>query len=354
MDILIYGAGESGKKLLRSLKKYKDIHVVGFIDILKKEKLEEIPIINLEKAKDYYNTCPIVISVANFYDRRRIYEDLKSKGFQKIYIYLRKDFCKEKDFFKCECIELDSISENVLFYAEMGIIDFCNLNCKGCNHYSPIFEKKYPDFDKRMEDVKKIASLYNDILEFGLIGGEPLLSPDIEQYIISTRKLLPKTEIQIVTNGLLIPKLEQKILKCISENNITISISQYFPTVKIINSIRKQLEQFSIDYVLKPVASKEKFYKTLCLNKDNIYEKKCISQGCINICDGRIAKCPSVLYIEELNKKFCTHFPNDGIYNLEDFWNGQELNLKLERKIPLCEYCISYQIDWEMCSREKN
>lgn len=353
MDILIYGAGGAGKKLLRILENYSGIKVAGFIDSVKKGSIENIPILTLQDINVHHKFMPIVISVANFYEKRKIYENLKNMDIRNIYSYLRKDYCSKKDFFTGECISLNQISENSLFYAEMGIIDFCNLNCKGCNHYSPIFEKKYPNVDARMRDVERIADLYDDIVEFGLIGGEPFLNPDVEEYIKRTRDLLPKTEIQMVTNGLLIPKLEDRILECIKENSITIAISQYAPTLKMIDKVKSRLEKYNIDYVLKPAMSKKKFYKTLSLDKDSIYEKKCISQGCINICDGKIAKCPSVLYIGELNKKFDVQFPNEGIYSLDSFSDGRELNVALEKSIPLCDHCINYQIDWEPCSNEQ-
>lgn len=353
MDILIYGAGGAGRKLLHTLENYNEIKVAGFIDCVKKDSIENIPVLTLQDIIECYKFMPIVISIANFYEKRKIYEKLKTLGWENIYSYLRKDYCSKKDFFAGECVSLNQISENSLFYAEMGIIDVCNLNCKGCNHYSPIFEKKYPNVDVRIRDVERIVELYDAIVAFGLIGGEPFLSPDIEEYIKRTRNLLPKTEIEMVTNGLLIPKLDSRILECIKDNNITISISQYVPTLKIIDKIKSRLEEYNIDYVLKSAMSKKKFYKTLSLKKDSIYEKKCISRGCINICDGKIAKCPSVLYIDELNKKFDVEFPNEGIYSLDSFSDGRELNLALEKRIPLCEHCINYQIDWEPCSKEQ-
>lgn len=353
MEILIYGAGQDGNKLLQSLECYKDIEAGGFIDAVKEGCIRGIPIMKLSGIPEQQKNNPVVIAVGNFNEKRKIYRKLKSLGFSEIYLYLKKDYCHSHNFFDGECVLLNNISENSLFYAEMSIIDFCNLNCKGCNHYSPIFERKYPDVNARIKDVEMIAGLYDDVVEFGLIGGEPLLSPDIEEYVRQTRKLLGKTRIQMVTNGLLIPRMDKKILECISENNITIAVSQYVPTLKIIDKIRNRLEEYGIDYVLKPARSKEKFYKTLSLKKDSIYERKCISDSCVNICDGKIAKCPSVLYIEELNRQFGTQFPEEGIYKLSDFSDGHEINAAIEKTIPLCGHCVDYQIDWEPCGSEK-
>ena len=283
MDIIIYGAGYYGKKMLHCTRDYEKINVIGFIDSLKEGIYEGIPIMKI--SDDIDKSIPIVISVAEFEERYQIYIQLKEVGFQHIYYYLRKKYSSKKSFFESECVSLENIGENTLFYAEMSINDFCNLNCKGCNHYSPIFERKYPDLNTRIKDVEKISNLYDNVLEFGLIGGEPLLNPMIKDYIKKTRQLLPNTVIQMGTNGLLIPKLKEDVLCCISDNNIIFAISEYAPTSEIIKETERILVSHKIDYILKSAVFKEKFYKTLSLKRDSVYEKKCISKGCINICE---------------------------------------------------------------------
>ena len=41
---------------------------------------------------------------------------------------------------------------------------------------------------------------------------EPLLNPEIEKYIIQTRQCFPKSEIQIITNGLLLLQLSDRMM----------------------------------------------------------------------------------------------------------------------------------------------
>ena len=79
------------------------------------------------------------------------------------------------------------------------------------------------------------------------------MNPDIISYIEETRKILPDTMIQIVTNGLLIPKLSQEVWKAIYENRIVISISEYEPTHSMINRIKDILEEHDVAYILLPL-----------------------------------------------------------------------------------------------------
>lgn len=351
MDIIIYGAGNLGNRLYRRVKKYKNINVVGFADTYKKGFVEDIPIVDVLVEKEKYRNYPIVIA-GGFVARKEIWEKLNIEGFTHIYCWLMKEYNYKNDFLEGECVSFIPMTENSLFYAEMSVIDYCNLNCKGCTHYSAIFEKSLPDMDARLYDIEYLTKIYDHIAEFGLIGGEPLLHPEIERFVTKVRRIIPTTQIQMVTNGLLLLKIEDKVLECLHDNNITVAISEYIPTLKIIGKIRKRLEKYKIDYVLKSSDSKSKFYKTLSLKKNSIYPHKCISRGCVNLVDGKIARCPTLLYVEALNKRFSTFFPTDGIYKIKDYVEGKQLNLDLEKRVSLCDYCVDYQFDWEPCGKE--
>ena len=89
-----------------------------------------------------------------------------------------------------------------LNYLEINIVDQCNLNCKGCAHFSNICDNNFVLLDKYKHDLEMIAEkfcLYN----FRLLGGEPLLHPQLSELVDTTRKILPNSRIIIVTNGLL-------------------------------------------------------------------------------------------------------------------------------------------------------
>ena len=356
MDIILYGAGEQGKVILEKIKRYKDVNIIGFFDTFKTGTHEGLPILNMVENSTKYENTPIVLSsIAGFAQtRKEIYYRLKELGFKHIYYHWNKTFCNGDDFLRDECIGLNPKGDNILFYAEMSIIDSCNLNCKGCNHYAAIFPKRVPDFDARIKDILKLREIYDDVIEFGLIGGEPLLNPDTDLYIKRIKKILPNTKLQMVTNGLLIPTIPEKILQTIRNYGVLLVISEYIPTSKIMDKIEERLRKFKIDYEIRAVDIKKKFYKTLSLTKDSRYPKKCISRGCTNIWEGKIARCPTVLYIEELNRKFGTQFPSEGIYNLSDYTDGKSLNEDLSKKLPLCDYCIEYVFDWEQCGQKVN
>ena len=72
---------------------------------------------------------------------------------------------------------------------EMHIVDHCNLNCKGCAHFSNICNNNMLDIDKYSKDLDKISRHFN-VYYFRLLGGEPLLHPKLKEIVKTISFLL--------------------------------------------------------------------------------------------------------------------------------------------------------------------
>lgn len=352
MDILIYGAGKYCENLLKIVNHYTSVNVVGIADSnIHGEKYGYTILDILDTQEKIFPEAVIVIAMANASNALEIARRLENKGYLKIYLYLNKRKTFINDFIDGECIPLNHLEDMILPSIELHTVDFCNLNCKGCAHFSPLFEKKIPDFNIRIRDLFLLKELFCRILMVSLLGGEPLLNPELHQYLIEARKYFPNEEIQIITNGILLLKVDDKLLKIISENRITVVISEYEPTHKIIAKIEERLQKFQIDYSVREMGIKERFNRPLSIVANSRYNKKCISEGCTAICDGKIARCPTLLYINKFNEKFGQTLPDYGILDLMDYKDGQTLLNKLKEKVPLCKYCIDNEIKWEVCGK---
>lgn len=341
MDIYLYGTGTFGKKAYGLLKKYNDVCVKGFIDTYCTEKV--IQGISVYHIEDIKKDAIIVICIAGLTE---VYEMLKERRYTNVYAFTAIKNDKTGKFLKDYCVNCNIWNGNVLPYAEIHIVDFCNLNCKGCTHFSPLFEKKLPDTEQRKNDIKLLSSKFTNIFRFRLLGGEPFLNPDIGEYVEYTRECMPNTVISIVTNGILIPKLDKKIFEIIRKNNISIIISGYEPTMKMIEKIKYTLEKEDIIYEINKV---EKFNKPLVIRSDMPLPKLCISKTCVNIYNGKIGRCPTLMYIDILNSRFATEFPNEGIMALDGQLTSDEIMNNLRKKVPLCDYCVKNDMEWSMC-----
>ena len=242
-------------------------------------------------------------------------------------------------------------------YLETNIIDGCNLNCKGCTHFSPLFRRDeiYP-LETFRSDVCKLSQIL-DVQRFRLLGGEPLLLKNLDEYIYIARKYFPQTNLRIVTNGLLIPTLPQKILDAIRNNNCCVDITAYAPTLKIANKIKTVLETNKIVFKLSNSAKNE-FKVFMRLNSGSIPEKSravCINNSCRFLRNGKIYKCP----IDALSYRFAEMF---GIENyphstgIDIYAENFSLLIKmLDDNVELCHWCSEKvrQISWTPTSNPK-
>ena len=350
MDIWIYGAGKRCDHLMEKLSLYPDINVVGVADSFFRGERYGFTVSDLLHNDD--ENCPkdsvVVITIAKPKDVLRVARALQLKGYSNIYFYLEKTMCFQ-GFLNGECRPILSILESVFPSLEMHVVDYCNLNCAGCLHFSPLFPKKAPPFDRRIQDLKTMKNLFHDILLLYLLGGEPLLNKDVCRYMMEARRLYPDAEIQLITNGLLLPKMEEDFFVCAHDYQITIVISVYPPTSKILDIITGRLQQNHIDYILRDSNERRSFNRPLSMRKNSVWERCCLSDGCTAVCDGKIARCPTLLYINKFNEFFKENLPSAGIYSLTEFDNGETLKKQLEERIPLCDYCVRNDMPWHTC-----
>lgn len=346
MKIVIYGAGRFGRIALERLEEYgMKSEVVGFADSRKQGEYMGIPIISVDTL-DKESVC--VIAIDNGKEAIAVQEILTRKEFKNIYWFRPElEKCAGDSFFKKYCKRLQG---SILPQVEMHIMDACNLNCRGCAHYSPIFEREIPDFDDRIRDVKLLKEKFDAILKFFILGGEPFLNPEVGKYAQAIREILPDSDIIIVSNGLLIPSAPQDVLKAIKDAGASIEISEYEPTHRMIDDIKKTLDEAGITCVMRELDSKQKFNLPLSLKEHE--EKYCISDGCISIWNGKIARCPQVMYIEHFNKHFDTSFPTSGVLDLRNCPERGELKRQLEKDVPLCKYCAKNEVKWGICGKK--
>jgi uncharacterized radical SAM superfamily Fe-S cluster-containing enzyme len=110
---------------------------------------------------------------------------------------------------------------------EIHVCEHCNLNCKGCGHFSPLAKKHFLDPAVFERDCRQLSKLSNRRVELiDLMGGEPLLHPQITKIFEIARMYFDDT-IQLVTNGILLEKQNDVFWESCRRQRIDILISRY-------------------------------------------------------------------------------------------------------------------------------
>lgn len=270
------------------------------------------------------------------------------------------EFCKSETFGS-------NISENIIDSMEIHIVEHCNLQCDHCWHFSNIAEPSFYDVEKYDKDIEALSNAISggELKQFKLLGGEPLLHPEINELVKITRKHLKNTSLSVVTNCILLTSMDESFWKTLADNNVNISPTVY-PILIDWDGIANKAEKYNISLVtlegkkIKNFRKKKKlkyFSKlTLDLNgeqKTNRPDCK-FKNGCMNYIDGKLYRCfiPSNIY--HFNKKFGTDLQvSQGDYiNLYEINNIKELKKRIDawsHDYPFCRYCkdfSEYNIMW--------
>lgn len=230
------------------------------------------------------------------------------------------------------------------FGVEYHLVDSCNLNCAGCSHYSSLIDDKIiVSLDKIIKDLNLLKDKVGDNLKWlRLLGGEPLLHPNLNECLIKIRELFPNINITIVTNGILLKTIKKDFYDICKNCNIELAITNY-GIIKNLGSMIVSLNKSGIRtrYYKSP---KIWHYQHIRLTNERIdCLTKCIYKNiCNNYRYGKIYLCPHIAYIEYFNKYFNKNIQlNETDYiDLNDIKDFDELIERLNNAQP--NFCYQY------------
>lgn len=242
--IFFFGIGRIGEILYRFCCDFMDIE--GFIDnSLHKQGYMKYSkkIWGLQEFLNKYKYENVYIIITSNQHEIEIAKQLKSNGLKEI-----KDFCFYKDLFKSIFYDTNQVLQG---YVELYITDRCTLNCKHCALLLPFIEqRKNVDIEKIKQDVNAYFSIVDKVMEFRILGGEPLLYDNLACLLkfLKDNYSSKIMQIKVVTNGTLIP--QKNILELMNKYDIELNISNY--NVDASQNIRTQLinllKEYKISY----------------------------------------------------------------------------------------------------------
>jgi hypothetical protein len=232
--------------------------------------------------------------------------------------------------------------------AEYNVVEHCNLKCALCDHSSPLLPRKFADLESFRADLRVLSSVLH-LDELKLLGGEPLLHPDLVSFLQVARESGLAERITLVTNGVLLHRADPKIFDWID----MLWISTY-PGVKIradLTALRKLAQERGFRLRLKAIAA----FRQTALNSRNgndalvsrIYRSCHLAHvwSCHTIHEGRYFKCSPAPFLQPrmaLRGTAVDNRPRDGVAIHGNPMLRSDLERYLASAEPLeaCFYCL--------------
>lgn len=235
-------------------------------------------------------------------------------------------------------------------YIQIRIVNHCNLNCKYCGSCCNVNEEhKYVDTAKFERDLKRLKHYLPRIESIKVLGGEPLLHPEIVKIMEIIRSYYPDSYLEIATNGLLLLQLSHATYKKFNELDVVVHISEYDPFYSIKDEALNVLDSNGTKYYLTPVG---KFF----INKKRKWSsdiKKsydiCKCRDCLDFSDGMLMRCSIAWGMLKLNRQFGCEFElveGEDCLNLYDEVDVDTFMEKVCKPGHLCGYCVDTALKW--------
>lgn len=231
------------------------------------------------------------------------------------------------------------------FGVEYHLVDSCNLRCAGCSHYSSLLDQlSYIPIETVKKEMELLFRRTDNGLQLKwlrLLGGEPLLHPEITQCIEYIRSRFPYTRITLVTNGIKLDKMEESFYRACYECDITIQVTDYFiidmeKTFSLLEekNVKAELYRTCKTWNYQNIRMTQEIYD--CFT--NCYHKIM----CPNYRKGCIYLCPQMAYLEIFNNTFNTNIPinKNEFINLNEIDNFEELIRRFDALHP--DFCSNY------------
>ncbi|MCM1235338.1 MAG: radical SAM protein [Ruminococcus flavefaciens] len=230
---------------------------------------------------------------------------------------------------------------------EVHLVDHCNLNCQMCDHFSPLAKKNFLSPQEYEKDVIRLAEIFENQAKYiRLLGGEPLLHPDIIKFFQISRLHFPDTSLELYTNGLLLPTQNSDFWNACQKFSVIIYVTKY--PIDFEYSKSDLLAQY-YNVKLIYVNQRDEVIKTSwCLplditgKQDSVesFSKCDMGNVCIFLKNGCLYPCtvaPNIIHFNQYFNKNLQITARDciNIYHAD----ANDILKFLACPIPFCKYC---------------
>ncbi len=277
--------------------------------------------------------------------------------FRKFLPMLENNFNNELQKLENEVTKL--IPKTIINFG-VPLVEHCNLKCCGCDHFAPIAEQSFANIGVFQNDFERLSELFNGVAgKIGLLGGEPLLHPQVKDFLCISRKHFPKARIRIVSNGILLLKQKKEFWESCRQNNIIVEITKYPINLKF-DEMQKVASIFGVSMEFRDDTGEvQKTSYHIPLDVEGRQDAssnfiKCFHANfTIFLKNHKLYTCTVAPNIDHFNKYFNMDLPISDMdsFDIYKAQSAQEIFEFLSKPIPFCKFCYvekrSFGHKWE-------
>ncbi len=308
--VIIFGAGVVAEALYYACAK-KGIKVECFCDnnINKtKSDLCDTKVFHTQDLKAKYKNAVFLISAADIKD---VINQLVSLSYSKWYPtrLLLKDFnvyqyqfSAPQDFVEyavstCLLCQDNYLSQDKLFLRSVDLIitERCSLKCRDCSNLMQYYRKPADcDINELMLSIESFCGIVDEVNEFRVIGGEPLMNKD---FFFVMKRLIDEPKVRkivVYTNGTIVPRPEQ--IELLKSKKVLFIITDYGKLSKKLDGLIRLLEQDKIAYYVQKArgwtdCAKITEHRRSSKEQKEVF-KNCCAKNTFTLSCGKLYRCP--------------------------------------------------------------
>ena len=230
---------------------------------------------------------------------------------------------------------------------ELNVTHHCNLTCRGCTHLSPTVAKSSMSPETVLRDLTDLSHSMK-VRFVSILGGEPLLHPDIINVIKAARESDISPNIRVTTNGVMLPRMAEEFWAQVDE----VQISEY-PGVELaeeqIEACTRLAEKYETRFVIWRYEEFREGYSETGTDDSKLISRiysTCLQAhawDCFTVQDGHFFKCPPSVFLPRVlgTSQLADPFA-DGI-RIEpkpEFADQILAYLKSTKPLAACRHCL--------------
>ena len=214
---------------------------------------EKFPKARLIIASQHIQDCIeqlTLLDTMNFYSPLEL---LKNYDIEKFDHKISNSYLKARISVCTKSHEMYLNDENKIYMRsiDLMITTRCSLKCESCSNLMQYYvDPKNTDYENILQSLNILSQNVDEIAEFRIIGGEPLMNRAWSQIVEGISDRYPGREIFIYTNGTIAPR-DDKLVN-LKGKKVNFIITEYGKLSRNLSKLHEQLDKFKLNFVSTP------------------------------------------------------------------------------------------------------